>query len=261
VDRESRQIVGQTRRGRGEVPRELTHEPPQAGLGHVGAGRRVERRPVGGPDAGMEARPLGQLGEHVPKSMDGAAAAVGIGPQLVDRPDEAGCPVGDDAERAAQATSQETPPEVEPVLGPLPRAEADVEQDPIAVGSEAPGDEDAFLGTLGPDGQVVGSDRGAVAASRPLRLPGPPSEPDVRVATHPALHGLTPLRTPSILPFAQPLVEPARVSRGEVGVDIPMAGQPAIVLGLVGVEVVEDNVDLQVGIGVGRCVPTPSAAE
>jgi len=31
-----------------------------------------------------------------------------------------------------------------------------------------------------------------------------------------------------------------------------MAGQPAIVLGLVGVEVVEDDVDLQVGIGMGR---------
>ncbi len=33
-----------------------------------------------------------------------------------------------------------------------------------------------------------GSDRGAVAAFRLLRFPGPPSEPDVRVCTHPALH-------------------------------------------------------------------------
>src|SRR5450756_1210504 len=48
------------------------------------------------------------------------------------------------------------------------------------------------------------------------------------------------------------LVEPARVGRGEVEVDIPMAGQPAIVAGLVGVEVVEDDVDLQVRIGMGR---------
>ena len=48
------------------------------------------------------------------------------------------------------------------------------------------------------------------------------------------------------------LVEPARVGRREVEVDVPMAGQPAIVAGLVGVEVVEDDVDLQVGIGMGR---------
>jgi hypothetical protein len=48
------------------------------------------------------------------------------------------------------------------------------------------------------------------------------------------------------------LVEPARVGRGEVEVDIPMADQPAIVPRLVGVEVVEDDVDLQVGIGMGR---------
>ena len=47
-------------------------------------------------------------------------------------------------------------PEVEPVLGPLPLAEADVEQDPLPVGREAPGDEDALLGALGPDRQVDG---------------------------------------------------------------------------------------------------------
>ena len=36
-------------------------------------------------------------------------------------------------------------PEVEPVLGPLPLAEADVEEDPRPLGREAPGDEDALL--------------------------------------------------------------------------------------------------------------------
>ena len=51
---------------------------------------------------------------------------------------------------------------------------------------------------------VVGSDRGAVATFRPLRLPGPPSEPDVRVATHPALHDLTPWRAPLIRSVARP---------------------------------------------------------
>src|SRR6266536_242084 len=34
----------------------------------------------------------------------------------------------------------------------------------------------------------VGSGRGAVSAFRPARFLGPPSEPDVRVSTHPALH-------------------------------------------------------------------------
>ena len=35
-----------------------------------------------------------------------------------------------------------------------------------------------------------GSDRGAVPASLPVRFPGPPSAPDVRLSSHPALHGL-----------------------------------------------------------------------
>ena len=37
-------------------------------------------------------------------------------------------------------------------------------------------------------GEVVGSSRGAVSAFRPVRFPGPPSEPDVRLSPHPALH-------------------------------------------------------------------------
>ena len=43
------------------------------------------------------------------------------------------------------------------------------------------------------DGSLVGSDRGAVTAFRLIRFPGPPSEPDVRVSTHPALHVTVPL--------------------------------------------------------------------
>ena len=39
---------------------------------------------------------------------------------------------------------------------------------------------------------VVGSDRGAVSAFRPVRFPGPPSEPDVRLSPHRALHVSTP---------------------------------------------------------------------
>ena len=34
----------------------------------------------------------------------------------------------------------------------------------------------------------IGSDQGAVPVFRLVRFPGPPTEPDVRLATHPALH-------------------------------------------------------------------------
>jgi hypothetical protein len=44
-----------------------------------------------------------------------------------------------------------------------------------------------------PVGQaVVGSDQGAVSAFRLARFPGPPTEPDVRLSPHPALHCLLP---------------------------------------------------------------------
>src|SRR5664280_1668568 len=61
---------------------------------------------------------------------------------------------------------------------------------------------------------------------------------------------------PEDLPFedAEPdldLVEPGGVGWGEVEVDVPMAGQPAVVLGLVGTEVVEHDVDLQLRVGMG----------
>jgi len=44
------------------------------------------------------------------------------------------------------------------------------------------------------------------------------------------------------------LVEPARMGRRAVKVDGLVPGQPAIALGLVGLEVVEDDVDLLVGV-------------
>src|SRR5664279_3787689 len=86
--------------------------------------------------------------------MDGAPSTVGVGPQLLDRPDQARCPVGDDEQRAAKTAPDEAPSEIEPVLHALPLPEADVEQDAGPVGGEAPGDEDALLGALGPDRQV-----------------------------------------------------------------------------------------------------------
>src|SRR5450759_270141 len=96
--------------------------------------------------------------------MDGTAAPVGVGPQLVHRPDQARCPVGDDEERAAETAPDETASEVRPVLRPLPLSEADVEQHPLAVSGEAPGDEDALLGAVGPDRQVDGIEEQAEQA-------------------------------------------------------------------------------------------------
>jgi len=88
--------------------------------------------------------------------MDRTATAVGVGPELGERPDQARCPVAHDEERAPQTPGDEAPAQVEPVLGPLALPEADVEEHPRAVGREAPGDEDALPGTLGSDRQVDG---------------------------------------------------------------------------------------------------------
>ena len=40
---------------------------------------------------------------------------------------------------------------------------------------------------------VVGSAWGAVSVLRPIRFPRPPTEPDVPVPEHPALHGFMPM--------------------------------------------------------------------
>jgi hypothetical protein len=48
----------------------------------------------------------------------GAGLAVGVGPQLADRPDQTRGPIGDDEERAAQTAPDERLAEVEPVLDP-----------------------------------------------------------------------------------------------------------------------------------------------
>ena len=122
--------------------------------------------------------------------MHTAPLTSGIGPELTDGADETRCPVGDHEQRAAQTPGGEPPSQLEPVLEPFALAEADIEEHAFPVGGEAPGHQHAFLRSFRTDRQVVGSDQGAVTVSRPLRLPGPPSEPDVRVATHPALHDL-----------------------------------------------------------------------
>jgi len=49
----------------------------------------------------------------------------------------------------------------------------------------------------------VRSTRGAVPVSRPVRFPGPPPEPDVRLSPHPALHEVVPM---VIRVLARPMV-------------------------------------------------------
>ena len=154
VDGEGHHVVGQAGGGRRVLAAELADEDPKARLGLGWRRRAMERGPVGGPDALMEPGPLRQLGQDVPQAMNGAALAVGVGPQLADRPDQARGSVADDEERAPQAASDEALAEIEPVLDPLPLTEADVEQDALAVDAEAPGDEDTLLGAVGSDRQV-----------------------------------------------------------------------------------------------------------
>src|ERR1700688_3224885 len=45
------------------------------------------------------------------------------------------------------------------------------------------------------------------------------------------------------------LVEPGGVGRGEVEMNVLVAGEPSLALGFVGVEVVEDDMDLAAGMG------------
>ncbi len=132
MDGERGQVLGQAGRRGGVLPLERADEGAQAGLGLGGGGGPIERGPVGRPDALMEVVTLGQLGEDVAEAMDGAALAVGLGPQLADRAHQTRGPIGDDEERIGQAPRHEPAAEVEPVLEPLAHPEADIEQHPLA---------------------------------------------------------------------------------------------------------------------------------
>jgi hypothetical protein len=147
MDGKRRQIVGQAGRGRWEVLLELADQGTQTALGVLRARGSIERRPVGPSDPLMEQRLSGQLGQNVAQAMDRTALPVGVGPELADRPNEPGCPVRDDQERAREAARDEAMSEIEPVFYPLALTQTDVEQDPIAFERVAPGEENAPSGT------------------------------------------------------------------------------------------------------------------
>ena len=119
MDGERGQVVGETRGSRWIGVLELTDECPEAALGCGLARRLVERRPVRSTDSlderGLRLR---QLLEHIPKSTHGAAATIGVGPELADRLDQPRCASGDALAAAYRlpAFRAATPEEVAPVI-------------------------------------------------------------------------------------------------------------------------------------------------
>ncbi len=114
----------------------------------------VERVPVGGPDP--LALSLGELREHVPQAVHRAALTVGLGPELLDRADQAGGAVGDDQQRRAEAAAGERAAEAEPVLFCLAHPQADIQEHPLAIFGDSPGAEHTLLRPAGTDGQEDG---------------------------------------------------------------------------------------------------------
>ena len=130
-------------------PADLFARPPLAVALPAGL---VERRPVTRADFLLVL--VGDLGQQVAHAVDRAAPAVGRRPERLDRVDEARRAVGDHRQRRPQAAGGEAATELKPVLFRLALAEADIEQNPLAVAVDAPGAEHALLGARGPDRQV-----------------------------------------------------------------------------------------------------------
>jgi len=86
--------------------------------------------------------------------------------------------------------AQDVQADVAAHLGPfivlLGQHRADEADQAVAVGEDP--DNVGAAADLAVEPLLVGSTRGAVPALLPVRFPGPPAEPDVRVPTHPALH-------------------------------------------------------------------------
>jgi hypothetical protein len=79
--------------------------------------------------------------------------AVRGGPALLDRLDQSRRAVGDHQQRRAEPAGDQIAAERKPVLVRLAHPEHHRQQHPLALFGEAPGDQHALLGPVGPDRQ------------------------------------------------------------------------------------------------------------
>jgi hypothetical protein len=99
-------------------------------------------RPVGGLDLILGVG--GNLGEHVAGTMDEAALPQAMVKDPLGRPDEPLGAVGDDQQRCPQPTGDQPGQEVRPGIMALGTAGGQPDQHRLAVGGDAPGDQDRF---------------------------------------------------------------------------------------------------------------------
>ena len=97
----------------------------------------AEDRPVGVLDLGLH--PGRDLRKYVPASVNKTALPECPGVGLLDRGDQPGRPVGDDQQRAGQATVLEILEEAVPGVGGLAGAGRQADERRLAFGGDAPG--------------------------------------------------------------------------------------------------------------------------
>src|SRR5438874_197348 len=90
-----------------------------------------------------------QFGQHIAQLVDRATTTISVGPNLLDRRDQAWCTVGDHQPRPAQATAGEISTEVDPVLARLALAQAHGQQNAFATELIAPGHQHTLLAAAG----------------------------------------------------------------------------------------------------------------
>jgi hypothetical protein len=109
---------------------------------------------------------------------------------------------------APETTRHQTAQERMPERTILARSDVEPEHFALPVLIDADGDNNRHADdtVLLPDFDKVGSERSAVLASQPTRFLAPSAEPDVRLATHPALHVFMPMRCVNRSPLSPPRV-------------------------------------------------------
>src|SRR6516164_130934 len=97
---------------------------------------------------------LGSFASRLRRRVNGAVLAIGARPDLLDRADQPGRAVGHDEPGCGEPAADEIAPELEPVLLGLSRSQPDGNQRPLAVLSDSPGADHAFLRAAGADREV-----------------------------------------------------------------------------------------------------------